>query len=668
MDLLRSLLTQIKNGHCTPILGWGLTDSLLGPRRMMARHEWAETFEFPLAVHFQDDLPQVANFVAVMTDVATLRESLGEFYREQLRSRYPELRSNDASVLLSDLVRQAWTQQAAHESDPYVRPGRSALPDLRQRAPDDVAHRRADGARQGAGRRALSVAPRGVRLARVDLRRRARLRARRAAAAGVPRLRQHRRPRFAGPHRRRLLRLPHQRRRGRRRSSRSPVRRRWPTRRCSSSGSGSTTGTSAMLLRSLVSQEGAQQAAEVHPRRRPDRPRATAVAVTGRAHRYLERYFGKFREPAIDIFWGTVDEFAAGLAEVWERPRDDRRATTPAWSPSRVDDATEPVRRARARSATASRSTAGPERSTSCANLLVAERIVLLYSPSGAGKTLAARSRAASRARAAATSTCSRPSGSAIEPADLAGRALRNRYVLSMLLSLEEGGRPRRAARRRRAGDDRRSPTYLGRLVADACRPGLDPCLVFDQFEELFTLDPTDHAAKADVPDRARRRAARPGPLGAVRDARGLHRPARPLPRAHPESLGDPVPAWTSSGRMRRRPPIRRTAADAGVDFTERSRARCLVDDLRRVQVQRGRVTTDELGPMRRAGAAAGRLPAALGDPGPAGARRSPRTTSSPSATSTTRSADFYVAQVRAVAERTGVERTRDPRLVRRGV
>ena len=118
MDLLRSLLTQIKNGHCTPILGWGLTDSLLGPRRMMAR-EWAETFEFPLAVHFQDDLPQVANFVAVMTDVATLRESLGEFYREQLRSRYPELRSNDASVLLSDLVRQAWTQQAAHESDPY---------------------------------------------------------------------------------------------------------------------------------------------------------------------------------------------------------------------------------------------------------------------------------------------------------------------------------------------------------------------------------------------------------------------------------------------------------------------------------------------------------------------------------------------------------------------
>ena len=118
MDLLRSLLTQIKNGHCTPILGWGLTDSLLGPRRMMAR-EWAETFEFPLAVHFQDDLPQVANFVAVMTDVATLRESLGEFYREQLRSRYPELRSNDASVLLSDLVRQAWIQQAAHESDPY---------------------------------------------------------------------------------------------------------------------------------------------------------------------------------------------------------------------------------------------------------------------------------------------------------------------------------------------------------------------------------------------------------------------------------------------------------------------------------------------------------------------------------------------------------------------
>jgi hypothetical protein len=32
------------------------------------------------------------------------------------------------------------------------------------------------------------------------------------------------------------------------------------------------------------------------------------------ARRYLERYFGKFLQPSIDIYWGTVDEFAADLA------------------------------------------------------------------------------------------------------------------------------------------------------------------------------------------------------------------------------------------------------------------------------------------------------------------------------------------------------------------
>ena len=37
-----------------------------------------------MAAHQQEDLPQVARFVAVMTDTTTLRESLAEFYREQL--------------------------------------------------------------------------------------------------------------------------------------------------------------------------------------------------------------------------------------------------------------------------------------------------------------------------------------------------------------------------------------------------------------------------------------------------------------------------------------------------------------------------------------------------------------------------------------------------------
>jgi hypothetical protein len=70
-----------------------------------------------------------------------------------------------------------------------------------------------------------------------------------------------------------------------------------------------------VLLRTLVSREGAQRlyrythvAAQVDP--------SADVLSPERARRYLERYFGKFRQPPIDIYWGTVDEFAADLSAV----------------------------------------------------------------------------------------------------------------------------------------------------------------------------------------------------------------------------------------------------------------------------------------------------------------------------------------------------------------
>lgn len=66
------------------------------------------------------------------------------------------------------------------------------------------------------------------------------------------------------------------------------------------------------LLRTLVDQEGAGRlrrythvAAQVDP--------SSGVASPARAARYLERYFGRAREPAIDIYWGSVEEFTAEL-------------------------------------------------------------------------------------------------------------------------------------------------------------------------------------------------------------------------------------------------------------------------------------------------------------------------------------------------------------------
>jgi hypothetical protein len=75
-----------------------------------------------------------------------------------------------------------------------------------------------------------------------------------------------------------------------------------------------------MLLLSLIGQEGAFKllrythvAAQVAP--------GQNVTSPARARRYLERYFSKLRQPAIDIYWGSVDEFALELAQVWAGDR-----------------------------------------------------------------------------------------------------------------------------------------------------------------------------------------------------------------------------------------------------------------------------------------------------------------------------------------------------------
>jgi hypothetical protein len=55
---------QIEIQRLTPILGPGLTDSLLGSRREIARR-WAESYHYPMAPYNREDLPQVAEYLAI---------------------------------------------------------------------------------------------------------------------------------------------------------------------------------------------------------------------------------------------------------------------------------------------------------------------------------------------------------------------------------------------------------------------------------------------------------------------------------------------------------------------------------------------------------------------------------------------------------------------------
>jgi CHAT domain/SIR2-like domain len=82
----RILLHNIRRGRCTPILGPGLTESVLGSRREIAQR-WAETYHFPMAPHDREDLPRVAQYLAV-NQPSFLRDELMEYLRQEMLSRY----------------------------------------------------------------------------------------------------------------------------------------------------------------------------------------------------------------------------------------------------------------------------------------------------------------------------------------------------------------------------------------------------------------------------------------------------------------------------------------------------------------------------------------------------------------------------------------------------
>lgn len=122
------------------------------------------------------------------------------------------------------------------------------------------------------------------------------------------------------------------------------------------------------------------------------------------------------------------------------------------------------------------------------AGLLVAERVVLLHSPSGAGKTSLIQAALVPRLRARAfhVRPVMRVGAEPLVPAA-------NRYLLSALLTLEEG-----------LPEGERLPVGgLAGLSLAGYLAGHPPpeeaggdVLIFDQFEEVLTADPTDLAAK----------------------------------------------------------------------------------------------------------------------------------------------------------------------------
>ncbi|MGD9315951.1 MAG: SUMF1/EgtB/PvdO family nonheme iron enzyme [Anaerolineae bacterium] len=137
-------------------------------------------------------------------------------------------------------------------------------------------------------------------------------------------------------------------------------------------------------------------------------------------------------------------------------------------------------------------------------DLLIAERIVVLYSPSGAGKTSLVQAALIPDMEdrgfeVLPVMRCSLKPQEKIDPAA-------NRYVLSLFLSLEEDLEPEErrplADLVSRACKERSLNEYLSERKENAESKAATSrvkgtVLIFDQFEEIFTEDFTDHAETA---------------------------------------------------------------------------------------------------------------------------------------------------------------------------
>ena len=84
-----SILSSIENGQCTPIIGNGLLEPLVGPWSAIAT-QWADTYHFPLASYQRDALPAVAQYLAVNQNANFPRDALKDTIRKTLQQRYAD--------------------------------------------------------------------------------------------------------------------------------------------------------------------------------------------------------------------------------------------------------------------------------------------------------------------------------------------------------------------------------------------------------------------------------------------------------------------------------------------------------------------------------------------------------------------------------------------------
>ncbi|MEJ2208679.1 MAG: FHA domain-containing protein [Anaerolineae bacterium] len=216
-------------------------------------------------------------------------------------------------------------------------------------------------------------------------------------------------------------------------------------------------------------------------------------------------------------------------------------------------------------------------------DLIIAERIVLLYSPSGAGKTSLIQAALIPKLEQDGFRVLP-PLRVSLEPGPAGESALpqANRYVLSLLLSLEETLPPEKQMGLAELATFRLD-AYLDRYrVLTGYQE--NTVLILDQFEEILTVDPTDHEAKAEFFEQLGQALRDRGrwALFAMREEflAGLDPLLRPLPTRLSTTY-----RLELLGPDAAREAVQEPARQAGVEFTSAAATK-LIDDVRQIRVQ----------------------------------------------------------------------------------
>ncbi|HEX6306018.1 MAG TPA: hypothetical protein VFZ76_17600 [Anaerolineales bacterium] len=216
-------------------------------------------------------------------------------------------------------------------------------------------------------------------------------------------------------------------------------------------------------------------------------------------------------------------------------------------------------------------------------DLLIAERVALLYSPSGAGKSSLIQAGLVPELEEESFRVLPTARVNLEPPTSLPPDGPTNRYVLSVLLSLEEAlSEEQRTPLEQLAG--MRLDGYLDQCPKEAGMPDTE-VLIFDQFEEILSLNPTDQDDKAEFFSQvgAALRNRKRWALFSMRE--DYVAALDPYIRAIPTRLRNTFRLDRLEVRAAHQA-IQQPARQAEVAFEDEA-AQLLVDDLRRVRVQK---------------------------------------------------------------------------------